>query len=210
MAVRVDLLDARQVPRAARLLARAFAADPVIGYYLTEGFRRQLGFRAFFRAALYEALPQGAVYAARDEDGALVGVAAWLAPDAPELPSDRHARLSSAMVRMLYPARGAKLFAGFDGLAALHPREPHWYLMFVGVEPGLQGSGVGSLLLSPVLEQANGSGALCYLETPFPRTRRFYEQLGFKITSEFQPFEAPAPIWTMTRSAPASPREEPE
>lgn len=209
MAVRVDLLDAREVPRAARLLARAFAADPVIGYYLTDGLRRQLGFRAFFRAALYESLPHGAVYAARN-DGPLVGAAASLPPNPPELPSDRHARVSIAMVRMLYPARAGKLFADFSGLAALHPSEPHWYLMFVGVEPRLQGSGVGSSLLSPVLEQANADGTLCYLETPFPQTHRFYEQLGFTITSESQPFAAPTPIWTMTRSAPASPSKEPE
>ncbi len=209
MAVRVDLLDAREVSRAGRLLARAFAADPVIGYYLTNGLRRQLGFRAFFRAALYESLPHGAVYAARNDE-TLVGAAAWLPPNPPELPSDRHARVSSAMVRMLYPARAGKLFAGFSGLAALHPSEPHWYLMFVGVEPRLQGSGVGSSLLSPVLEQANADGTLCYLETPFSETHRFYEQLGFTITSKSRPFTAPAPIWTMTRSAPAAPSKEPE
>ena len=208
MALGVDLLDAREVSRAGRLLARAFAADPVIGHYLTDGPRRQHGFRAFFRAALYESLPHGAVYTARD-DGALVGAAAWLPPNALGLPGDRHARVSSAMVRMLYPARARKLFAGFSGLAALHPRQPHWYLMFVGVEPRRQGSGVGASLLSPVLEQADADGTLCYLETPFAQTHRFYKQLGFQITSESQPFEAPTPIWTMTRTARPSPSKEP-
>lgn len=113
------------MPRAARLLARAFAADPVIGYYLTEGWRRQPGFRAFFRAALYDSPGDGAVYAARDRSG-LVGVAAWLPPDPPGAAATMRAGMSTATVRALYSAAGSKLFAGFGGLAELHPNEPHW------------------------------------------------------------------------------------
>jgi GNAT superfamily N-acetyltransferase len=202
MDVDVGLLDEREVHAGARLLARAFAADPVIGYYLTRGFRQRSGFRAFFRAALFESLPHGAVYAART-DARLVGVAAWLPPIAPEAPPSQRARSSTAMVRMLYPTSAGRLFAGFAGLEALHPSEPHWYLMFVGVEPALQSGGVGAALLSPVLETADADGVLCYLETPFEGTHSFYRRLGFEIRSESQPFEAPAPVWTMTRPAPA-------
>jgi ribosomal protein S18 acetylase RimI-like enzyme len=198
--VHVDVkpVKEREAARAARLLARAFAADPVIGYYLAEGWRRPLGFRAFFRAALYESLPHGAVYAARDRNG-LVGVAAWLPPDAADAPATLRARMSTAAVKALYPATGAKLFAGFGDLAALHPSEPHWYLMFVGVEPRLQSSGIGATLLSPVLEHADLHKVLCYLETPFEGTLSFYRRLSFETRSESQPFEAPTPIWTMTR-----------
>jgi GNAT superfamily N-acetyltransferase len=195
----VNLLGEPKVPDAARLLAGAFAADPVLGYYLPGGWRQRLGFRAFFRAALHESLPHGAVYAARSASD-LVGVAAWLPPDPPETPPNRHARRSTATVRTLYPRTGGELFAGFAGLEALHPSEPHWYLMFVGVEPSLQSSGVGAELLSPILERADADRALCYLETPFERTHRFNHRLGFEISSESQPFAAPARIWTMTRS----------
>jgi hypothetical protein len=142
----VNLLGEPKVPDAARLLAGAFAADPVLGYYLTGGWRQRLAFRAFFRAALHESLPHGAVHAARSGSD-LVGVAAWLPPDPPETPPNRHARRSTATVRTLYPRTGGELFAGFAGLEALHPSEPHWYLMFVGVEPSLQSSGVGAELL---------------------------------------------------------------
>jgi GNAT superfamily N-acetyltransferase len=200
MEVDVNLLGRREVAGGARLLARAFAADPVIGYYLAEGWRQRLGFRAFFRAAVCESMPHGAVYAARIGRD-LVGVAAWLPPDPPEIPSNRRARWSTATVRALYPATGGRLFAGFGGLEALHPSEPHWYLVFVGVEPALQGSGIGEALLSPVLDRADVDGVLCYLETPFDETHSFYERLGFKIRSESRPFEAPTPIWTMTRPA---------
>ena len=102
---------------------------------------------------------------------------------------------------MLYPRTAAKLFAGFEALVTLHPAERHWYLMFVGVEPALQSSGIGANLLSPVLDRADADGVLCYLETPFAGTHRFYRRLGFEISSESEPFDAPATIWCMTRSA---------
>src|SRR5579863_8265217 len=105
----VEALAAREVRNAARLLARAFAADPVIGYYLTPGRRRRLGFRAFFRSALYEALPQGAVFAVRT-DSRLVGAAAWLPPTPSDVPAGRLAQVSAAAVKTLYPGAGASLF----------------------------------------------------------------------------------------------------
>ena len=73
--------------------------------------------------------------------------------------------------------------------------------MFVGVEPRLHNNGIGATALSPVLEQADLDGVLCYLETPFEETLGFYRRLGFETRSESQPFQAPTPIWTMTRIA---------
>ena len=144
-------------------------------------------------------MPHGAVYAARNADG-LAGVAAWLPSDTDDAPPGRRARLCATTVRMLYPRTGGKLFVGFEGLAALHPHEPHWYLMFVGVEPALQSGGVGAALLAPVLERSDAERVLCYLETPFEQTHTFYRRLGFELGSESKPFEGPAPVWTMTRA----------
>src|SRR3954453_20396746 len=115
MSVEVDLLSRREVPRAARLLARAFAADPVIGHYLG-GRRKRAGFRAFFRVALFDAIPHRAVYAARS-DGELAGVAAWIPPEAPEIPLGARGQTSMLTLRMLYPAAAGKLLAGFAGMA---------------------------------------------------------------------------------------------
>jgi GNAT superfamily N-acetyltransferase len=198
--VEVDRLARREVPRAARLLARAFAADPVIGYYLS-GWRRRFAFPAFFRLALFEAVPYHTVFAARS-DGKLAGVAAWVPPEAAEISGGVRAQASKLALRALFPVMAGKLLAGFGGLSALHPEESHWYLAFVGVEPALQERGVGARLLAPVLQRADAEGSLCYLETPFRETHRFYERLGFAVTSESTPFEVPTAVWTMVRPAP--------
>ena len=192
------VLDIGGVPRAARLLARAFAADPVLLYYLASPARRRLALSAFFRVALYEVLPQRSVFGVLEDDE-LVGVAAWLPPLA--APASTHARVwaSRVMLRALFPVAAGKLLAGFAGLSPLHPAEPHWYLPFVGIEPARQRQGLGARLLAPVLKKADTDGILCYLETPFRETHRFYQRLGFEITSESRPFEAPVSIWAMLR-----------
>ena len=77
---------------------------------------------------------------------------------------------------------------GFAALEHVHPCAPHWYLAFVGIEPAIQSRGIGRALLAPVLEKADRTNTLCYLETPFPRTHAFYERLGFTRNGEHRPF----------------------
>jgi ribosomal protein S18 acetylase RimI-like enzyme len=107
--------------------------------------------------------------------------------------------LRERVVRALYPRAADELFRGFAKLEPLHPSEPHWYLTFVGIDSRLQGQGIGSRLLAPVLQQADASSTLCYLETPFPRTHAFYQRLGFEIASQSHPFRGAPPLWTMLR-----------
>jgi GNAT superfamily N-acetyltransferase len=107
--------------------------------------------------------------------------------------------LRALVVRALYPRAARELFDGFANLERLHPSMPHWYLMFVGIDVGLQSQGLGSRLLAPVLQRADSAGTLCYLETPFRRTHAFYERLGFELTSESHPFRGAPSLWTMIR-----------
>jgi GNAT superfamily N-acetyltransferase len=162
--------------------------------------RRRRALPPFFAAVLYELGDSQAVYVS-EQDGGLAGVAAWLPPE-PEAPS-RNARLrahlASMRVRLLFPRAAPQVQLGFATLAAHHPSDPHWYLAFVGIEPGRQGQGLGRQLLDPVLERADRKGRLCYLETPFPDTRAFYRKLRFADTAQLRPIAGAPPIWTMTR-----------
>ncbi len=205
MDVTVRPLERVELSTAARLLARAFAGDPFIGHFLSSPARLRLALPLFFRSVLHEQLPHGTLTAAAHERR-LVGAAAWVAPglnadgEAPRL----QARLNLAAVRSLFPRATPRLLDGFAELAHQHPGDPHWYLAFVGVEPGLQRGGVGRQLLAPTLERADADGLPCYLETPFPETRAFYRRLGFEETSELRPVAGAPPIWTMTRRPRAS------
>jgi GNAT superfamily N-acetyltransferase len=201
MNVDVGRLSSAECGRASRLLARAFAEDPILTHFLYDRLRRRIAFPAFFRAVLEEMLPSGHVYAAHNDDS-LIGVAAWLAPNAPEpdAASRRAAAHQQRVVRLLFPRSSPSLFRGFAALEAFHPSAPHWYLAFVGIEPTSQSRGIGSAILAPVLKIADQTNALCYLETPFPRTHQFYERLGFARHAEHEPFiGAPQGVVTFLR-----------
>ena len=102
-------------------------------------------------------------------------------------------------LRTLFPRTALGLFQAFAATQGLHPHAPHRYLFFVGVDPALQGKGNGARVLAPVLESADRTGTLCYLETPFPRTHAFYRRLGSEIATESHPFVGAPPRWTMIR-----------
>jgi GNAT superfamily N-acetyltransferase len=162
--------------------------------------RRRLALPSFFAGVLHELIDSEAVYAS-DLDGRLAGVAAWLPPE-PQAPSSgarRRARLASTRVRILFPRAAPRLWGGFETLDAHHPHDLHWYLAFIGIEPGVQRRGLGRQLLEPVLQRADRESCLCYLETPFPETRNFYRGLRFDDTAELQPVAGAPTIWTMTR-----------
>lgn len=188
--------------RASLLLASAFVDDPFIGWFLRDGRRRTLAFPHFFRSVLHELLPGGAVYVIEAE-GDLRGVAAWSPPDGavPAGAARLLARLAELELRALFPRAAPRMLGGFAALGEQHPAAPHWYLAFVGIDPRWQGLGLGRLLLEPALARADDDGVACYLETPFPDTRRFYSGLGFVETEQLRPVAAAPPIWTMTRPA---------
>lgn len=66
-----------------------------------------------------------------------------------------------------------------------HPREPFAYLWFIGVNPEVQGKGVGSSLVQGLIREYENKRPI-YLETSMQRNLPFYEKLGFEIFSSMQ------------------------
>ena len=58
-----------------------------------------------------------------------------------------------------------------------------WYLSILGVDPSVQGRGLGARLLEPTLAEARAAGAVTWLETFTDRGVRFYERVGFHLVS---------------------------
>ena len=66
--------------------------------------------------------------------------------------------------------------------SALHPIEPHFYLLILGV--ATKGQGVGAELIAPVLRVCDEQGWPAYLESSSPRNVTFYERHGFAALHE--------------------------
>ena len=67
-----------------------------------------------------------------------------------------------------------------------HPREPHWYLPLIGIDPKHQGKGLGSALIDHALKICDRDGALAYLESSNPRNVPLYQRHGFEILGQIQ------------------------
>lgn len=78
------------------------------------------------------------------------------------------------------------LLATFEQMAQSHPREAHWYLPQIGVDPNAQGKGIGSKLMRHALKRCDQEHALAYLEASKPQNIPFYQYHGFEVMGEIQ------------------------
>jgi len=120
--------------------------------------------------------------------------ALWLPPG---LTSDEEA-MSSIVDESISPADLERQGAFLERQAAIHPREPHWYLPLIGVDPMYQGHGYGSALLAFSLVIVDRDGGSAYLEATNPRNRALYERFGFETVGVIQVADSP-PMWPMFR-----------
>jgi ribosomal protein S18 acetylase RimI-like enzyme len=66
-----------------------------------------------------------------------------------------------------------------------HPKTPHFYLWFLGVEPSCQGQGKGGQLLNDLQAYCAQFGLPIILETSTPENLPFYQKHGFTIYHEW-------------------------
>jgi ribosomal protein S18 acetylase RimI-like enzyme len=79
------------------------------------------------------------------------------------------------------PDRLARVLAE---LTAHHIEERHWHVGPVGVEPGLQGRGVGAAVMRELCAAMDAEGEVAFLETEKPENVVFYRRAGFEVVSE--------------------------
>jgi GNAT superfamily N-acetyltransferase len=171
-------------PAVAGILARAFARDPVLASFLRGGPDRTARLARYFEleCRLGDA-GHGEVWL--DEDG--LGAAIWRGPGGYPEPLSAQLRLLPSFLR-LFPREFVRATRAMNALARVHPREPHWYLLAVGVVPEATGQGRGSALLEPVLTRCDADGLPAYLEASSADNLRLYERLGFEPRDEMEVF----------------------
>lgn len=183
-------------------LARAFHDDPQWRWSLPAETSRTRRLQQIFATILrHEVLHHGAVEVACAPDGTVVGAALWLPPGAAHPPLWRQLVSVPGFLR----GYGRRIMYGNALQSACfkaHPTiEPHWYLYIVGVEPELQGKGVGAALLRSRLEAVDKAGLAAYLESSNPVNVPLYEHVGFRVTGSLGlPKDAPR-MDTMWRPA---------
>jgi ribosomal protein S18 acetylase RimI-like enzyme len=70
--------------------------------------------------------------------------------------------------------------AMFAEMVAYHPRNPHWYLPTIGIEPYLHRKGLGSALLTQALSRRDQEHVPAYLESSNSANTALYQRFGFE------------------------------
>jgi GNAT superfamily N-acetyltransferase len=81
----------------------------------------------------------------------------------------------------------------------VHPKDLHWYLSVLGVDPRRQGEGLGGRLLDHVLDRLDHEGIPAYLETDKERNLAWYARRRFELRETLHPVRGGPPVWTMWR-----------
>lgn len=189
----VRRLAAADQARVALMLSRAFHDDPLAGHIFPSERIRPRGLRSFFSIQLrHMFVPAGQSFVTGD----LTSAALWVPPGRGPLGLGAALRLLPLLrFTRARTARTLRLLAAVD---SRHPRDPHWYLGVLGTDPPLQGKGLGSAVLAPVLERCDAEGVPAYLESSKERNVPFYRRHGFEVTEELRLPGAP-PLWLMWR-----------
>ena len=164
-------------------LLSAFRADPVERWLYPEEQGYEEFFPAFLAAFGGAAFANDTVWQMDD----FAAVALWFSPGV-EPEADEIVR---ALVTTVDGTRRGDTLAALEQMDAAHPRYPHWYLPWFGVEARVQGSGLGGTLMVDCLRVVDETGLPAYLETPNPRTISFYERFGFRVTGSTQTTDCP-------------------
>ncbi len=186
---------AADVPALTGVIARAFDDDPFINWFVAQDGKRAQRIHNMMGVALRKmTLPFGEVYTS---DG-LQGGALWTPPGKWKLGLLQQFMLIPDMARSVTLRRLPKVMSGVNGVEKKHPQTSHYYLMVLGVEPSLQGRGVGTQLMAPILERCDRERVPAYLETATERNLPLYQRKGFKVTEEHTIKDGPK-VWMMWR-----------
>lgn len=181
-----------QRQRALDVLVTAFTADPVIRWMYPEAHRYLMHFPSFLVAFGGKAFVANTAWRL----GEFSAVALWFPP---HVEPDGDA-VVAVLTETVAPEQHQDLLAVLGQMDGAHPRFPHWYLPWFGVDGGQQGKGLGGVLMKQCLAIVDRDHLPAYLESPNPRNISFYERHGFEVTAVSQAGGCP-PVYSMLRAA---------
>lgn len=174
---------------AAASLGDAFADDPMMGWMgkFTEDVGRMT---VMAKSAITNRFrkPTPLMFTTEGNEAA----ALWNAPGEADLSPMELLRAGPAVVRS-FRFGLLRTLSVLQIMEDAHPKEDHYYLFMVGVRRDRQGSGLGSAVLTPMLERCDAEGMPAYLENSKPKNEPFYARHGF-VARDPLPLPEGAPL----------------
>jgi GNAT superfamily N-acetyltransferase len=189
-----DLLPSERAAAVA-LLARGMRDNPLnVAAYGEDAERRRRSLERMF-AALFRVFGAQRPICALDS-GALVAVAGIAPPGTCQPTALQRLRFVPSMIA-IGPGSASRVGKWLAAWGERDPDRPHSHLGPVAVEPGRQGRGIGSLLMTEYCRRLDAAGEISYLETDKRENVRFYERHGYAVIDQAE--VTGVPNWFMLR-----------
>ncbi len=183
-----------EVPVLAGILARAFAADPMVRWPMVSRDDLPARIRTMFEIVDTAYAGEGWMYVA----GAGLGVMSLLPPGSAAREEEIAGAVAPA-IAALTPDGGERYERFWAWVGSMLPPEPRWLLDQVAVEPAAQGRGLGGAMLRFAIGRAERDGLPLVLETGVPANVPLYERFGFRVIREADAPGGGPRIWFMGR-----------
>jgi GNAT superfamily N-acetyltransferase len=190
--IEIRSATSEDIPRAVSAIVAAFLTDPPARFAWPSPHDYLLAMPVATREFAGSSFEHGTAYVSAD----LCGAALWLPPGVQ--PN------GEALERVFRDTADREhlddLLATFEKMEKFHPREAHWYLPQIGVEPNAQGKGLRAELMRHALARCDQEGVPAYLEASKPQNIPFYRRYGFEVIGEIQVGSAPLVTPMLRRS----------
>jgi len=191
-------LTSSDVKAVSKLLSRAFlnwsCAKALVP---DEEKRKSNGYYAYKMSAKH-IIKCGEAYAPSPK---LEGVAMWAHSDYDKMSTWQ--MIKNGGLKILYKM-GAKFVREMDICLEFNEKihydlieEPHYHLLWLGVEPELQKTGIGTELMHAMLNKFSKENLKCYLDTQEVENVEYYKRFGFKVLRECQYPNIDVTYWGM-------------
>ncbi len=180
--VEVGELAPHELWPAVQMLSRAFRDNPLpVAVFGQNPERRRKALERYFSTWVPTL---GWIPLCARRNGWVTGLVGIAPPGRCRLGPWRFTRLALAVARGGGPRSVPRALTIASLWEKWDPAQGHWHLGPVGVEPSLQGMGIGSQMLERFCYYMDSLRALAYLETDKPENVRFYERFGFRVIGE--------------------------
>jgi GNAT superfamily N-acetyltransferase len=179
---------------AAKALASAFWCDPFIRHFYPDEAVRKRRLRHFFALTWRATASYGSCDLTPNGEAAAI----WRPPGSWRIPRTTMLGNVIGMARA-YGSALPRVLGCLHRMEAVHPVEPHWYLMTLGTSRAYQGQGHARLLMNARLAHCDAAGLPAYLESGSAINIPYYQRFGFKLLCEIALPDGPS-FWPMWRS----------
>ncbi len=165
------------------IVVAAFIADPMLRWMMPDVSNYLKNAHAGMDAFAGNAVEHGNSFYIEGNKGVVL----WLPPGVEQDEEAMQETMGSSADMEMLP----DLMQVMEEVQSYHPKEPHWYLPTIGVDPAYQGMGLGAALMKESLKAVDADRLPAFLESSNPANVSLYMRHGFEPLAQCQRGKGP-------------------